>query len=511
MPTLNSWKLLAGLVLLVVIQQAAAQRRRILLKPMDPMVNCTVGRTLTGVQLVSSDKSVEKFKGYDVDLLVYILQNMGWDPNSWYVECVSEDDMYKIIKNNQAFMGFGGVAITSQKMEENYDFSLPTFVSGLKLAMRSNTDADQWSFFLSFDTMLWLMILLTTILTGLFTWCFEGVGKKSTGQRLKNLKEMIWQSFSSLFYTSEIRLQKFSARLVFLCFWFMVLVLTATYTADLTTKLASRNPKTSWSTMDAAISQKARIGTLTKYRDMVLRYNLTLADRTYDWNEIDKIREDFHAGKIDGIALDIPTIDKLFATHPCTTFVIQEQLANFNYGFIYNYLTFDKALQKTIDYNIYLFKESPDFQIFSKKWINVYPFDDSCQRPVSRLELENLAGLWIILAGAIFFGVMLEVADYIFQSRLNKLKNKEIIYDEQRQSIQEILDSYLMVDDYIHIPSRDLHQRLEDDIKNRVDAIENMIKDKFSAVESRVLEKVKNLSATRQQSGNSDQNSAPSN
>ena len=130
-------------------------------------------------------------------------------------------------------------------MSAGYLFSLPMFTSGLKVITKSKSNENLWSFLLSFDISLWAMILLTTVVTGFLTFIFEdqALTCKKTRRCMNNLKEMIWQSFCCLFYTSEIRLQKFSARIIFLSFWFMILVLTATYTADLTTKLSDNMVK----------------------------------------------------------------------------------------------------------------------------------------------------------------------------------------------------------------------------------------------------------------------------
>ena len=44
------------------------------------------------------------------------------------------------------------------------------------------------------------------------------------------------------------------------------------------------------------------------------------------------------------------------------------------------------------------------------------------------------------------------------------MKSKE---DEEYDKKQDILDSYLMITDYIHIPSDNIHLRVEDDIKSK--------------------------------------------
>lgn len=68
---------------------------------------------------------------------------------------------------------------------------------------------------------------------------------------------MLWQSFSSFFFTSDIRLQNFSARITFLCFWFIVLILISTYTADLTTILSTKKLETPIQNVDELQSDKS--------------------------------------------------------------------------------------------------------------------------------------------------------------------------------------------------------------------------------------------------------------
>ena len=89
---------------------------------------------------------------------------------------------------------------------------------------------------------LWLVIFATTLFIGIITWILEDQTfqwRKNKDRCITNVKEMIWQAFSGLFFASEVRLQRFPARIVWLCFWFMILILTAAYNADLTTKMST--------------------------------------------------------------------------------------------------------------------------------------------------------------------------------------------------------------------------------------------------------------------------------
>jgi len=160
--------------------------------------------------------------------------------------CLDSTTLLSKIDSGELTMGTGGIAITAYKQLHGYEFSLPTYTAGTRLIAKTLKTYQIWSFFDSFEPLLWIIILATTIGTGIVTWILEDQSfkfRKNPERWKTNLKEMIWQSCSGLFYQSEVRLQKFPARVVWLCFWFMALILTATYTADLTTKMTAQNPK----------------------------------------------------------------------------------------------------------------------------------------------------------------------------------------------------------------------------------------------------------------------------
>lgn len=174
----------------------------------------------------------------------FITLQAGWDSADWVLVCVDWDTMMTDTFNGVPLFSAGGIPITSINMNKGYHYSLPVFNAGLQLVASTQSKENLWSFLSSFETWLWILILATTFVTGVATFIFEEQSLSCRDRRIcmKNLNEMLWQAFSSLFFASEIRLQKFSARIMFLCFWFMVLVLSATYTADLTNQLASSIP-----------------------------------------------------------------------------------------------------------------------------------------------------------------------------------------------------------------------------------------------------------------------------
>lgn len=197
----------------------------------------------------------------------------------------------------------------------------------------------------------------------------------------------------------------------------------------------------------------------------------------------------FLNGTIDGFVMDAPAIDKFNSEYPCTSFEFTDPIVTFNYGILYNSTT-SRDFIKSIDLVIFDFKESPDIQNYAKKYIYVAPLDNNCNNISNQLTLDQLSGLWIILASATFAAIILDrVEAWWSKDKTLKLflSSKLGLKEMDEDTKQDILESYLMITDYIHIPSNNIHLRIEDDIKKSLDLVENSIKDKFSDVEKKVV------------------------
>lgn len=270
-------------ILALFLAGSRADTIKIAVRVFKPMAECEEGSSITNLELsTASSTEAAKWDGFDIDMIEEVAFSAGWE--SWTLYCVSLEDLKAGVKSGEYFMGIGGIPITSEDMRNGFDFSLPSYTAGLKLAVRNDIARGLWSFLKSFDVSLWLMIVLTTFVTGGLAWLFEEQKLPCSCDRRcrRNLFEMVWQAFCSLFYTSEIRLQKFSSRVIFLCFWFMVLVLTATYTADLTTKLATKTPKAQYDDIEEAKKAGVKIGTYDEDR-----YIQMLSDQEVDQDKIE--------------------------------------------------------------------------------------------------------------------------------------------------------------------------------------------------------------------------------
>lgn len=131
----------------------------------------------------------------------------------------------------------------------------------------------------------------------------------------------------------------------------------------------------------------------------------------------------------------------------------------------------------------------------TKKYIKISSQESSCDTE-KRMTINKLAGLWVIIAGAVLIGSLIEVLNYFIRKhRLKKIsvitssKNIDFSYDTPKVQ----MENYLMITDYIHIPSKNLHLLVENDIKDNVAEIERTLKEKIRDVEKKVANFIGNL------------------
>ena len=103
------------------------------------------------------------------------------------------------------------------------------------------------------------------------------------------------------------------------------------------------------------------------------------------------------------------------------------------------------------------------------------PQDGVCQSQLSitKLTITRLGGLWIIFAGAIVAAVILDRIGSNVDKKHGKEKplNNKKVEEMDAEEKKFVMDSYLMISDYIHIPSSDIHLKLEDDMKSTLERI----------------------------------------
>ncbi|KAL0414970.1 UNVERIFIED_CONTAM: Glutamate receptor 2.8 [Sesamum latifolium] len=120
------------------------------------------------------------------------------------------------------------------------DFSFPYTESGVSaiVPIKDNERENAWIFMKPLTMDLWLTIGAFFVFTGFVVWVLEHrVNKEFRGPRLQQVGMIFWFSFSTIVFAHKEKVISNLTRFVVIVWVFVVLVLTSSYTANLTSML----------------------------------------------------------------------------------------------------------------------------------------------------------------------------------------------------------------------------------------------------------------------------------
>ncbi|CAA7058929.1 unnamed protein product [Microthlaspi erraticum] len=129
----------------------------------------------------------------------------------------------------------GDITITSSRLEF-VDFTMPFTEIGLGIV--APKERSMWVFFQPLTTDLWITSAAFFVLTGVIVWLIERPeNPEFQGSWPKQIGVIFWFGFSTLVYAHRERLKHNLSRFVVTVWVFAVLILTASYTATLTSMM----------------------------------------------------------------------------------------------------------------------------------------------------------------------------------------------------------------------------------------------------------------------------------
>ncbi|KAI3814876.1 hypothetical protein L1987_14523 [Smallanthus sonchifolius] len=132
----------------------------------------------------------------------------------------------------------GDITILTDR-SDNVSFTLPYTEAGVSLIVPNKDERKSaWIFMKPLENKLWITTGAFFIYTGFVIWVFEHrVNKEFRGPAHKQVGMLLWFSFSTLVYAHREKLISNLSRFVVIVWVFVVLVLTSSYTASLTSML----------------------------------------------------------------------------------------------------------------------------------------------------------------------------------------------------------------------------------------------------------------------------------
>ncbi|KAL3825956.1 hypothetical protein ACJIZ3_021985 [Penstemon smallii] len=196
--------------------------------------------------------NVSKVSGCYIDMFNAVMAELPYAVPYEYIPFGTLDDSGSVSYDELCYQvllkkydaAVGDFTATSKRLDY-VDFTLPFEAGGITaVKLHNKADHDKWFFLGPFETKLWLTTIALFIFTGLVIWILEHrFNNAYRGPPAQHTGMIFYFAFMSLAFAQRERIVSNLARFVVVVWMFVVLILTSTYTAYLSTRLTVQNLK----------------------------------------------------------------------------------------------------------------------------------------------------------------------------------------------------------------------------------------------------------------------------
>ncbi|XP_057508915.1 glutamate receptor 1.2-like isoform X2 [Actinidia eriantha] len=361
-----------------------------------------------GVPVISGFKELVKvdrdpqtnattFTGYCIDVFIAALEALNFEVQYEFIPFAdangkSAGSYSDLI--DQVYLGnydavVGDVTIMANR-SLYVDFTSTFTDLGVGMVTRNGNKKSMWVFLKPLDTDLWLTIAGFFILTGFVVWFIEHpINEAFQGSKSQQIGTALWFSCSTLVFAQREKLLSNLSRFVVIVWVFVVLILTSSYTATLTSLLTVQQIQLA--------SKEDYIG--YQVGSLVIN-NLHFADpwlRPY--NSTKEYADGLSSGSVVAIIDEIPYLKIFLAKYPGNYAMVASKSTGTTNGFGF---VFQKGspLVPEISRAIMKLREDGRLLMFEEFWFKspsslMSTTKDSATNPTT-LNLDRFRGLFLI-------------------------------------------------------------------------------------------------------------------
>ncbi|KAA8524647.1 hypothetical protein F0562_011070 [Nyssa sinensis] len=219
------------------------------------------------IEFVTELNNSHNVQGYCIDVFIEAQKLVPYDvpyrfePFGDGRSNPSYDELVRMVSDNVFDATVGDIAIVTNKTKI-VDFTQPYAATGLVIvAPISNSKSSAWVFLKPFTVELWCVIAASFVIIAIVIWILEHrVNDAFRGPPRRQLTTMFLFSFSTLFKTNQEDTVSALGRMVMVVWLFLLLVITSSYTASLTSILTVQQLSSSITRIDSLIASNWPIG-----------------------------------------------------------------------------------------------------------------------------------------------------------------------------------------------------------------------------------------------------------
>ncbi|CAK9150468.1 unnamed protein product [Ilex paraguariensis] len=290
----------------------------------------------------------------------------------------------------------GDITIMANR-SQYVDFTIPFTDEGVGLIARKPMDnKNMWIFLKPLDGKLWLATAACFILTGFVVWVIEHpINEEFQGSLAQQIGTVCWFSFSALVFAHRERLLSNLSKFVVIIWVFILLILTSSYTATLSSLLTVQQIQES---KRDYIGYHSDFFGGQRYIPIANKVNFKddrLKPYTSQEEYIDALSKGSKNGGVDAIADEIPYIKVFLAKYPADYAMIAYESTSNGFGFVFQK---GSPLVPEVSRAIAKLRAEGKLAMLEKSWFNGSFFmpQSSVSHPSNTLNLESFSGLFLI-------------------------------------------------------------------------------------------------------------------
>ncbi|CAD6335804.1 unnamed protein product [Miscanthus lutarioriparius] len=330
-------------------------------------------------------------------------------------------DIIRMVAANSLDAAVGDFAIVRNGMQLA-EYTQPYIESGLVMIVApvKHVTSSAWAFLEPFTLEMWCVTVALFILVGVVVWLLEhrtneefGALKATSHNNVMELTDdMCFSfrfSFSTMFFAHRENTVSTLGRFVLIIWLFVVLIITSSYTASLTSILTVQQLSTGITGIDSLVSSSLPIGyqagKFTK-RYLSENFNVPLS-RLVPLNTIQEYADALNRGpKYGGVAAIVdekPYID-IFLSNYCKFRIVGEEFTKEGWGFAFQR---DSPLAADLSTAILQLSESGQLQRIHDEWFSRSSCSsDDSEVGATRLGLGSFWGLFLVCALICLFALL---------------------------------------------------------------------------------------------------------
>ncbi|XP_074379259.1 glutamate receptor 3.2-like [Apium graveolens] len=296
----------------------------------------------------------------------------------------------------------GDIAIVTNRTKM-VDFTQPYIESGLVVvvpARRLNSSA--WAFFQPFTLSMWLVTAVFFLIVGAVIWILEHrTNDEFRGPPRKQLATILWFSFSTMFFAHRENTASTLGRMVLLIWFFVVFIITSSYTASLTSILTVQQLSTPITGIESLVLSNLLIGfQIGSFAENYLRDELNVpTSRLRQLGSPEEYAAALERGHVAAVVDERPYID-LFLSGHCKFQIVGQEFTKSGWGFAFPR---DSPLAVDMSTALLTLSENGELQKIHDKWLKrKFCSLQNSEEDSDQLQLRSFWGLFLVCGVACF-------------------------------------------------------------------------------------------------------------